>query len=354
MSCFLIAGFLAALAASPEDAGAGSECFAAAGSRFELTVDPALGPSEKAPWKDWIRTSARAVATVSGRFPEPEVAVSLEARESDGPVGFGRVRRGSPPRVHFYVRGDATLEELEADWHGYHEFAHLLLPFPGNADRWFSEGLASYFQYLLMARAGVIEPDEAWRKLAAGFWRGLDDPAGRGRSLRELGPDMRSERAFRRVYWTGAAYFLRVDLGLRIESRNRHSLDSAIAAFHECCMDARGSWSALALIRELGRLSVPRIWEAEYERMIDATAAPEFETAFGKLGIRMSSDGRVEFRADAEQAGLRARIAGPRGLVNRDSKSAACVEPGRRGLGSGINPGPWNVTRTTGQARPGG
>ena len=143
-------------------------------------------------------------------------------------------------------------EALNADWRGYHEFAHLLIPFPGNDDIWFTEGFASYYQYLLQSRAGVISQQRAWEELLEGFARGESDRSGRGRTLRSLSPDMWRERAQKRVYWTGAAFFLRVDIRLRTETGDRHSLDKTLAAFHDCCLDRHRRWNAKRLIDTLG------------------------------------------------------------------------------------------------------
>jgi len=284
------------------------------------------------PWEPWLATSVEAVTTVTGRFPLRAVDIQLQGtnRASEA-VAFGQVRRSSPPRIRFYVDPHARLKDLEADWRGYHEFAHLLIPFPGNDDIWFTEGLASYYQYLLQARVGVVDPERAWRNLHAGFERGLDDSSGRGQSLRRLSPRMWRERAFRRVYWTGAAFFLRVDTRLRNETDGRHSLDSTLAAFHDCCLHQRRRWSARELIEKFGELSIAPIWQQEYRATIDRPAAPRFASAYERLGIR-ASGARLRFSDEPGRRRLREAIAGPSGAAmqrladrqpdNRDAEQA--------------------------------
>lgn len=287
--------------------------------------------NEGHPWRAWLRTSLLASHTVTGGFPIDRVRIDLKATSrADGSIAFGQVRRSTPPRIRFYVAPDARLEDLNADWRGYHEFAHLLIPFPGNDDIWFTEGFASYYQYLLQSRAGVVPEREAWQNLLDGFRRGLDDRSGRGRTLRSLSPDMWRERAFRRVYWTGAAFFLRVDTRLRTETGGAHSLDSALAAFHECCMFERRRWSAERLVERLGELSVPEIWRDEYARMIDARAKPEFTAAFERLGLSPTRAG-LSFSDDPAARALRRAIAGPRHEVMLADSSPA--EARRSGAG---------------------
>ena len=247
--------------------------------------------ADPARWNEWLSTSLRAVKSITGGYPQTEVQVRLMSAPGNQPVRFGRVRRSAPPQVHFYVNPTASLDELVDDWHSYHEFAHLLIPFPGNRDIWFTEGLASYYQYLLQARAGVIDPDEAWRRLLEGFERGLNDRNGRGQDLRQLSPAMWQQQAYRRVYWTGAAFFLRVDTRLRIETGGKHTLDSVLTAFNQCCTHQRRRWNARELIQQFGELSVPEIWQQEYAASIDQPAEPQFALALEQLGITQSDFG---------------------------------------------------------------
>jgi hypothetical protein len=264
---------------------------AESGPRVDLVLAPELVTAET-DWQVWIDHAVSAVESVGGRFPVPRVRVVLHAGPGGSAVEHGWVRRNSPPEIHLRVAPDARLPELLDEWRAYHEFAHLLLPFAGNRDIWFSEGMASYYQYFLQARVGVIDADEAWRRLIAGFQRGFDDPAGRGERLTELSPRMWRQRAFRRVYWSGAAFFLRVDHRLREASGQQQSLDSTLAAFADCCIeDGSRRWTARTLVSRLGELSIPAIWEEEYARVTRSTAYPEFGSAARALGLAADRDG---------------------------------------------------------------
>ncbi|MDT8439471.1 MAG: hypothetical protein RQ729_10730 [Wenzhouxiangellaceae bacterium] len=257
------------------------------------------------PWLSWLADMVEAVRSVTGAYPLPEVVIRLDAshRARDA-IAFGQVRRSSPPEIRFYVDPRASAADLAGDWRGYHEFAHLMIPFPGNNDIWFSEGFASYYQYLLQARAGAITPEQAWQELHKGFERGLSDRAGRGQTLRNLSPRMWAERAYRRVYWTGAAYFLRVDTRLRTESDGEYSLDRVIAEFQHCCRESERRWSAEQLIETLGALSLPSVWREEYQAMIDQPAEPRFESAYRRLGLNVDK-GRIRFADRPDASALR-------------------------------------------------
>ena len=272
-------------------------------------------------WNEWLSTSLNAVKTITDRYPVDEFSVLLAAAPGGEAVRFARVRRSSPPQIHFYLNPTASLDELIDDWHSYHEFAHLLIPFPGNRDIWFTEGLASYYQYLLQARAGVIDSDEAWRRLLQGFERGLNDRSGRGQDLRSLSPAMWQLQAYRRVYWTGAAYFLRVDTRLRTESNGEHSLDSVLTTFNQCCVDRRQRWNARALIEQFGDLSLPQVWQEEYEASIDQPAEPEFESALERLGISQGPFG-IRFSSEPDTRALREAISNGATAYTSESSSA--------------------------------
>jgi len=296
----------ATLAAAP--VGAADRELQVGDSHIELHSAERMPAASDSIWQDWIGTVAESLVSVTGQFPESHLEVHLHASRDRNPVAFGRVRRSDPPQVHLYVHPQALLDPLLDDWRGFHEFAHLLLPFVGNDDIWFAEGLAAYYQHLLQVRAGVIDADEAWRRMFAGFQRGLDDPSGREQTLRELSPRMWRERAFRRIHWTGAAYFLRVDVRLRQASDGEQSVDSALAAFVRCCRDMNRSWNARQLIERLDRLGGTRVWREEYQHMIDAPAEPDLDWTMNQLGIEWR-DGEIDLAGDPQSMRLRAAIA---------------------------------------------
>ena len=122
------------------------------------------------------------------------------------PVPWAHVLRGGGVAAEFYVDRTRSLDELRRDWTATHELSHMLLPYINRGDAWLSEGFASYYQNVLRARAGMLAPEQAWNKLYRGFQRGRDGT--RGRTLAEASRSMGRDRAFMRVYWSGAAIAL--------------------------------------------------------------------------------------------------------------------------------------------------
>jgi hypothetical protein len=162
--------------------------------------------------QDWAEEAARASMLPSGRFPlrEATVRISEIDSRSDSPVPWGQTLRRDGVSVLLYVRRSATLAQLRADWTAVHEFAHLRHPYLGDDGRWLAEGLASYLQNTLRAKAGLLAQEDAWRRLDAGFRRG--EAVGEGPPMARIG---RSRDGTMRVYWVGAAYWFDADLALR-------------------------------------------------------------------------------------------------------------------------------------------
>ena len=239
--------------------------------------------------RDWIQESAAAVAAVHGEFPrsQPQVLVVNIGRQRE-PVPWAQVQRGGGVAAHFYVDASRSSREFRDDWTATHEFAHMLLPYVSSGDRWLSEGLASYYQNILRARDGRLSEESAWRKLNAGFRRGIRD-TDRGMSLAEVSRRMRSEGAFMRVYWSGAAVMLLADVRLRARSEGQQSLDTALAALRECCFANGHTWRARELFRKLDQLTGTDIFTDLYAEHARSEDFPDIQPTYQALGVEADS-----------------------------------------------------------------
>jgi predicted metalloprotease with PDZ domain len=220
-------------------------------------------------------------------------------------IPWAQVNRARVDTASFYILADATAEELMDNWTGYHELAHLLIPYRGWGDMWFSEGLASYYQNILRARTGVLSEREAWQKLYEGFERGRADTVLNGQPLAEVSRNLRRNHAYMRVYWSGAWYFLAADLELRRASGGRDSLDSALARLNACCAD--DEMSVPDMVRTLDRENNTELFQRLYTLSRGSTRMPEYDTLFEDLGLRVI-DGTVELSYSGAPARLRGGI----------------------------------------------
>ena len=274
-------------------------------SVLHITV-AAPSPARAEDLHRWLAEAVRTTLSVAGQFPLADAQVKVEEIQSRdaSPVPWGQTSRRDGVAVLLYVRKDATLEELRADWTAVHELAHLFHPYLGTRGRWLAEGLASYYQNVLRARAGLLDEAEAWQHLDAGFGRGR--AATTDVRLDTLG---RQRGSTMRIYWAGAAYWLEADLALRARGSD---LDAVLAQYARCCLRGTASAAPEAFAAELDRISGEDIFSDLYERHAAAREFPSLDAAYRQLGIT-SGGGRLQFSAQAEAARLRRAVMGRRG-----------------------------------------
>ena len=242
--------------------------------------------SEKKRIRQWLTTSANATALLTGSLPLPQTTVQIfRYNEGSSPVPWANTVRSEPEGVNFYINPSLDLQTFNADWTAVHEFAHLYLPYLGGPDRWLSEGFASYYQNVLMARADLQSSDVSWNKLAAGFTRGTQD-RNQDITLAELSRDMGQKRGHMRVYWSGALFFLEADIRLR---QSGSSLDQVIEQFADCCrLDERSAgfeWDGFRLMQHFDEIIQQDLFLPMYERYRHERRFPDHRLMLAQLGV---------------------------------------------------------------------
>lgn len=236
-------------------------------SQFELTSQAAFGKLEKrrlrvgaavievaalgGGWSDtesevlaWLRRAAEAEARLLGVFPV-ERAFVLLVRDAKRKALFGYALRGGGPTVVLLMPDNPRPELLADDWVAVHELTHLAVPEMPREDAWLYEGIATYYTYVLRARAGLISEERAWANLFDGFARG--EASETGATLELDSARMRRTHAYFRVYWAGAAFALAVDIELRKRGK---SLDAALRELARVC-DADTEYASQDLLTKL-------------------------------------------------------------------------------------------------------
>jgi hypothetical protein len=170
----------------------------------------------------WIGDSVRAVAEFWQGFPVARALVVVLPVGGRSGVLFGKLLPESAPGILLQVGDQTTADDLAADWIAVHELFHLGVPSFDEHGKWFDEGLATYFEPIIRARAGVLDEAGLWRELAPGLLRGA--AAAQGAPLRSL-------RAFQDVYWGGAAACFVADVRARqgVGRGLEHGLRSLLA-----------------------------------------------------------------------------------------------------------------------------
>jgi hypothetical protein len=277
------------------------------GRQLAVDFSDEIGDAARAELLQWIEFVAGSLGQVYGRWPRElqHIAIAPASSPGDDPIPWAEVRRGEVDRVEFFVAAGASAERLRQAWTGYHELAHLLIPYRGWGDAWFSEGLASYYQNLMQARAGVLTENEMWQRLYDGFRRGLAEREFDGRPLRSVSDNLRRDGGYMRVYWSGAWYFLAADTRLRLQSRGHQTLDGALERLNRCC--AERSMSVPEMVDRLDELNRLVLFRPLYDELVESTRIPPFATLFASLGIALE-DGRVTLQSVGPGAAIRRQM----------------------------------------------
>lgn len=252
-----------------------------------ISWDGEFTPAEKEKLHRWLTVSTDTMLLLNGTWPRDEIRIELQPLNAAEAVPFARVLRRNPQGVRFYVNPSRTLDEFITDWTAYHEFTHLFIPYPGMADVWFSEGLASYYQNILQYRAGLITAEDAKAKLRQGFERGRDNNQHNDLTLTQLSDRMHERRAYMRVYWSGALYFLEADLALRSGtdgSPDINTLDDVLREYGECCLNS-SPHTGEDIAREFDRIAGRQLFTRLYDRYSQSTAIPDFEPMLDSRGM---------------------------------------------------------------------
>lgn len=256
---------------------------------------------------DWVQATATDVSLAYGYFPNPSpqvVVIPVSSGRSSSPVPFGRVIRDGGESVELFVNPTEPQENFLTDWTATHEFSHLMVPYLHSEYRWISEGLAQYYQNVLLTRAGAYDETEAWQKIHAGLERGRQ-------SRPELSPNEAASGSVRsarmKVYWSGAALALMADVALRERSGGEETLDSALQKFQACCLPSKDVWTGAEFFAKLDSLVGEPVFMPLYRRYADTAGFPDAREVFERLGVRVEGDD-VSLRRRAELVEIRKAI----------------------------------------------
>ena len=279
------------------------------GGLLRVSILQGADDAQRKKLHDWLSRVTRAILSAYGRLPIPEVQVLVFPRTSHGrAVGFGQSIRGEGNALELLVDASRPESEFDSDWVAVHELSHLMHPYLGDSGSWLAEGLATYYQNVLRARAGLLTPAQAWDRLREGF---SGQRASYDESLQESARDMHATHDFRRVYWSGAAFWLTVDRDLRRDSGGKLTLDAALSRFHDCCLPAYRRWEPDAFVAKLDALTDTKIVSTRYSEFAAMRTFPDWKKVYDDLGISDAGE-HLQLDPNAPHAALRDAIMAPR------------------------------------------
>lgn len=253
----------------------------------------------------WLDRSARAVADLLDGFPVPRAQVLLVA-DPDRRRSFGYALRGGGPSTALLLPSRPSQALLDDDWTAVHELLHFSLPPLPTTDAWLYEGLTTYLTAVARARAGIISEQEGWWELLDGFERG--SRVGTGVSLRKESEQMHDNRTYWRVYWSGAALMLQIDVELREQGMTLAEIVSRFAAQRPG--DDHG-WNAAEVVAQISKLCGSKMPAEIVARHLDAKDFPDTSALRAALGVQLDdtrSGKTVRYDDAAPKAAIRRAI----------------------------------------------
>jgi hypothetical protein len=263
---------------------ANSDSLFNADQRIDIEYISPLDSTKRKQLQLWLQDVSDALLTVYGAWPKDRFNITVKHGAGSGsPVPWGQVNRGNPDNVLLVINPGSAMQEIMADWTAYHEVSHLLIPYSGTGDGWLSEGLATYYQNIIQARAGVLSETELWNKLASGFERGRSEKQWSQKNLTEISDNMGKYRSFMRVHWSGVHYWLTADTTLRQQSNNQVSLDHLLEQLKTCCQHK--SMSAIAIVEQLDQLAGTNLFKPLFLEYRASHAMPDYQPILSRLGV---------------------------------------------------------------------
>ena len=278
---------------------------------LQIQYDRDLSLDQKQRLYRWLQQITADFVVGFGQMPRDRIRIRIRKTAADEPVPWGQVNRKVTNEILFVVDPDFSFDDFASDWTAYHEFAHLLIPYRGSGDLWLSEGLASYYQNLLQARAKRFSEERMWEKLLAGFERGHEDREWNGTDLESVGDNLGVTRQNMRTHWSGVLYWLTMDANLRAEGK--HSVDSLLADLKNCCQLQQ--LPARQLVMKLDQLAGfeskdPRGFEHLFDEYRSSLSMPDHNSVLQQLGVEYRSwFGGIRFDPDAALAFVRQQLA---------------------------------------------
>ena len=156
-----------------------------------------------------------------------------------------------------------------------------------------------------MGRDSRLTEQETWQRIYNGFQKGIR--GSRGETLKSTAENMREYRAFRNVYWSGAAMLLKADVALREQSNGDKSLDWILKKVQQHILPEKRKWSGLEMMHTMDSLGNTSVFTDIYNDHIHSKDFPVDVDYWAKLGI-LINDGIITLKDKAPFAHIRKSI----------------------------------------------
>jgi hypothetical protein len=270
--------------------------FSAGGTRLHVArLDGALDTHFDAV-AAWIEKAASAVIDFYGRSLDSEITVFVAPLPEERGIPFGKLLPESGPGIVVLLGEHTTEPELYRDWVLVHELFHVGSPSFQDEGKWFDEGLATYYEPIIRARAGFLPEHAVWKEFLTAMPRGLPAMTERG---------LESAQSYGDTYWGGALFCLLADVEVRRLSAGKLGLEAGVRAVLANGGIASEVWTlARSLSVADGALGAPALAKLA-ERHARRGSPVDLPGLFRDLGVSLAPDGSVRFDDTAPLAFVR-------------------------------------------------
>jgi hypothetical protein len=245
----------------------------------------------------WVGTAVDGIAAYYHGLRVARALVIVAAGSPGAPTR-GETLGAGGPAVLVRAADGMTAQAVRSDWVMTHELLHVTLPSLSRDHEWLSEGIATYVEPIVRARAGLVTPEAFWRDLVEGLPQGLPRPGDEG---------LERTHTWGRTYWGGALFCLMADIALREKTSGARSLDDALRGIVATGADVEVHWTIDQFLDAADRTTETRVLHDLYRDMALAAGAVDLPALWRRLGVHVE-DGQVTFDESAPLAVVRRAI----------------------------------------------
>ena len=267
-------------------------------TELDLTVLDGTMQASPAELARWVQDTAQAVANYWGGFPVDHASVILVPVAGRRGLPFGRVIGVGGASVMILVGAEAKVRELYDEWVLVHEFTHLGSPYIRDTGAWLNEGLATYIEPIVRARAGWRSVASVWQEWLQNMPRGLDAMGKTGLAHTGRGG----------IYWGGGLFMLQADIAIRQASGNRLGLEDCLASVLRRGGDARTVGRTADMLQACDAAVGGRPLEDLARNHLETGRAVDLPALWKSLGVALAADGSVVTDDTAPLAAVRRAI----------------------------------------------
>ncbi|MCA9778000.1 MAG: hypothetical protein KC800_14825 [Candidatus Eremiobacteraeota bacterium] len=228
----------------------------------------------------WVESTSRSIENYFGRFPVDELEIQI--RIGDGDSMHGRTWGYSHPRIGVRLGRDLTLAEIQEHWILTHEMCHLAFP-NVQGHRWLEEGMATYVEPLVQARAGTLSATKFWDDMKWGLPHGQSQRGDRGLAY---------DRGWGRTYWGGALFWFVVDLELRRTTHNRVTIRDVLKHILSKGGNIEVEWTLEKVLTTGDEVAETPVVGEVADRLVFNPGRIELPEIWSKLGVAAGGNSR--------------------------------------------------------------